>query len=262
MSNDVLHLKRRWLATRRFSNNNPAIADSRNDIIVDYKNLIISLLVFAILAPVPALATAEESEHGPLRLTILQVDNTGGLYVSPVSPDELKPHQERFQALYDASDETVAQGTFDRNFKRIPLEALDFLTQGKFGSYVILDFGRESVNAVKARVKGAVMAEWYCAGVIPLLELELEGPRPDWLYVGDEFPDQIAVEFARNVASPTASNVSTDERWYTRGRLLWPDRDIQHDFAHTSAYTSIEATLTDIQSGEELVATRAAWDCH
>lgn len=192
---------------------------------------------------------------------LLYTDNDGRLYVSPVSQGPLKPYLDRVGELWEQTPGSERRGEYDREFKPLPLEELEFITNGRSGHYQLLDIRTDGVDVVHAEIIGAALAEWYCGGPIPLFELEVE-ERPEWLPRRQSFFDVIAIETGRETPLIQATDVETDEHLFTTGRLTWPGTGRSADFRFTSAYVGVDFDMTDNQTSEKHYGQRPAWDCH
>lgn len=191
----------------------------------------------------------------------VESDDEGTLYVSPFAQGDMTPYMDRVRELWESTPASERRGSFDRVYKTLPIEAMDFITDGNNGYFQVLNIGNDDVRAVNAKVVGAALVDWYCEGPVPLLQLEIEN-RPEWLPDREAYLDYIAIRSSRPLPLPETENVSTDERLFTSGTLHWPGTGRSMNFRFTSAYTSIQFNGEDRQTGEGFYGRRAAWDCH
>lgn len=193
-------------------------------------------------------------------VSIAYTDNAGRIYVTPRNRTSATITDAQMDALWEQATPAGIHSDWDHEVRLLPLDALDFLTNGRYPSYQLLQVLPDGVMTAQARPSGAAIMEWYCEGKLLVLQLAPEPHTEDdsthWRFPG-------VLEFGDARPLPEVSDHRhNSEDWFNYGRIAWPSQGRSFDYQHSDSFTETILRLKDNQTGEKRYAGETGWSCH
>ena len=183
----------------------------------------------------------------------------GRVFIEPPANNAVDDMAAKLASLWTQAEPAGTHSEWNLELRRLPLEALDFMTGGEYPHYQLFLIDNTGVAKTRARPVAAWMFEWFCGDNLLALQLE---PAEGAMWSNDRSPPAVVIAFGEEKPLPDVEHSFNEETYFASGKFTWPSEGRAVTYNYTDSYTDPVFKLVDLQTGETRFAPETGRSCH